>query len=244
MKVASYYPTTIRIDNPDTGDVEDIKIRVKRFTLEEASKFMRDYYRSANPPSAALVARKPDGPEQEKRTVTLGGKTEEVYVVTDDEVLKRRLVEMDETERQAYEEMDAEESDFSDRFLAETVTKYVTVERDQLYEEGPDGTEKQITSGADLLRVYGGRKDIMAQLLRAVHYENTLSAPAKKALRLVSDSVRSSVERRKAADGLKQEPTADAAGTSASAGTEGAADPSQTPSSSSSDGRATATEGS
>jgi hypothetical protein len=165
-------------------------------------------------------------------------------VVDDETVRRRRLVEMTEDERAEYDSMDEEESRFADKFLSDAIRNYVTVEADQLFEDGPDGEQRQITAGADLLRVFGGRADVLSQLLRAVHYENCLSAAAKKALRLVSDSARSSVEHAKEAAGLSREPTAAAAGTSASAGTAGATGEATSPSSSSSDGAAPATEAS
>ena len=213
MKVSRFYPSTIWIDDPETGENKEIRIKVKRFSVEEGAAFSRNYHRSANPPSAAMVARK-DTPEEQAKD------EKGVYKLSDEEIKARRLLEMDEETRRQYDEMDEDEEAFSRTFLVETITNYIRVEPEQIFEETDGGEWKSVVDGAGLLRLFGGRQDILFQLLRAVRQENTLSAAAKKVLKSLSDSARSSVAQRMAAVGQKPEPTADAAETAASAGTE------------------------
>lgn len=237
MKVRSYYPTTIQIDDPDTGELVTVRVRIKRLTLEQASRFKRDFYRSGNPPTAALLARTPDRDEQAKTTVN----GVEQYVLPADVIRARRLAEMSDAERAELLRHEDEEEQFSIEFLAGVIRDYVSIEDGQLYEDVEGGEQRPIISGEDVLRVYGGRSDVLRGLLWAVFAENTLDAAAKKASRSLFDSARSSDARPSAAPGPTPAPTAADAGTAASAATEDARDPAASPSSCSSDAPAMVT---
>lgn len=233
MKVSQFYPTTIFVDDPSNPDtLEEIKIRVKRFTVDEYAVFVRDFRQCANRPSNARLARKPNGDEQEKRDVldAAGKVIAQEFVISDDDVKMRRLSEMDETDRSEYDDMDREEEAFAMKFTVDMISKYVSVEPDQIFEDQADGSTKTVTTGADMLRIFGGREDIVRQMLSAVRQENTLSSPAKKILRSLSASARFSDARRLAAVGQKPELTADAAASAASVQTEDVIAPATIPS--------------
>lgn len=234
MKILNFYPTTILIDDPETGAAVTVRVRVTRMSLDQSSRFKRDYYRSANPPSKALLARRPDGDEQAKGP---DGK----FLLSDDLIRARRLMEMSDDEREDFDRREDEEEAFSVQFLTRSITDYIAVEPEQLYEDGQDGKPRSITTGADMLRLFGGRSDVLAQLLRAIDVENTWSTAGKNALRSLSASARSSDAPQPVAVGPKPEPTAADAGTAASAPTEDADAQARTRSSSSSAGTAPAT---
>lgn len=217
MKITSSYPTTITMDDPDTGQPQTIRLRIARMTLEQANRFLREYYRAAHPSSEAVLARLPGEDGLEAGAVRA-----------------RRLSDMTDSGRAAFEAREAAEAEFAAEFLAATIRDYVRVEPDQIFEEAADGTDRSITSGADLVRLFGARMDVMQACLKAVHTENTLSAAAKKALRSLSDSARISAARLSAQPGTTLAPTVDGAGIAASAMPEDAPAPAPTLSSGSS----------
>lgn len=197
VKVRSYYPVTIPIDDPETGDKQNVKMRVRRLNIEEFAAFSAKFRQSSNHPSRALVARLPDGDEQEKDDTG-------AFKVSDERVLERRLVEMSDEERARYDAMDAAEETFAREFLRESISIYITVESGELFEE-KDGKDEPIINGVDLVRLYGARRDVLSALLNAIWSENTLSAHEKKALRSLSDLKRSLTERALVAVGTKPE---------------------------------------
>jgi hypothetical protein len=209
----SSFKATIRIDDPLTGVVRDVKIRVKRMTVEEGTRFSRDYQRSANPPSDILIARKPEGDEQEKRTINAGAKNErEVFVIDDATIKLRRLAEMSVEDQAKYHAMDDAEEAFSHQFLTDTLKRYVRVDdvittTDDF--EDADAEPMAVRTGADLARAFGGREDVLRDLLRVVHLENSQNEQAKKVLRPLFGFVPSSDERETDQHGQKPAPVAE-----------------------------------
>jgi len=231
MKIQTFYPITLDLEDPDTGERQAIRARVARLTLEQCAAFNRDLYRSANPPSASLIARQPDGPEQARRTLTLepGRTIEGAFIVPADEVRARRLAEMAPDARAAFEALEDAEASAADRFVRESITAYVSIEPGQLFEDGPDGAPVPIVTGADVVRAFGGRVDVLQACLRSIRNENTLSPSAKKALRSRSDSARISDAPVTVPPGATQAPTVSGAGIAASVVTEDAAHPQPIP---------------
>lgn len=171
IKVLSYYPATIRLHDDTTGAAEDIRLRIKRLTMEEFIAFSRDYRRVSDPPSERIFARQP-GPEQEK--------TEQGdYVISDAEVRERRLRAMSAEERAAWEIQDQNDEAFAREFLLRSISDYVTVEPGQIQDEAG----RELTTGADLIRLFVARGDVIQQLVRLIWTENTLSPDQKKVLR-------------------------------------------------------------
>lgn len=207
------YPTVIDLDG------ETVRIRVTRLTVEQASAFNRDLYQSAHPESSALVCRQESGPEQEKKLVTIGTQEIPVFVVSDEEIRDRRIAEMSVEDQSEYHDRVREEMDFALKFLKDTLTRYVAVEPGQIIEEGPPVVD--VTTGAQMLRLYGGRQEILGQLLTAVRTQNTWDEDSKKKWRSLFDSAHSSDARRSAAPGETSGLTAGDAETPASVSREG-----------------------
>jgi hypothetical protein len=206
--------SVINIHDPKSGAPKAVRLKIKAMTIEEQTKFGRDYYKSANPESNALVARKDTNDEQEKKLLDAGTKNErEEFVFSDAEIKNRRLQEMTAEERAKYDAMDAAEEAFSDEFIKHTLASYVRVESGQDLEfaddfENDDAEVKPIRNGLELANAYGGER-IIRDLLRIVHVENTQEPPAKKVLRPLFGFVPFSEEHEKEQVGQKPGQTAD-----------------------------------
>lgn len=77
-------------------------------------------------------------------------------------------------------------------WLESVYTAYVAVEPGEivLEDEGRD-----VTSGTDFLRLYGGRFDVLFEVLTALWLHNTLTADQKKAWRSRSGSANGSIDK-------------------------------------------------
>lgn len=169
MQVHSTFKTTIDLDDPDTGELVQVRVTIKRMTFDEFTEFQRDFQRSAETvPAPADDA------------------------TAEDQARLKKLAEDEEL--------------FAKRFMVDTLERYVSFEPDQVWDDST-GTNKAVVAGADIARVFGARRDVLHQLLRAVLTENILSADQKKALRSRSASERSSSELRRAAAGERPAPT-------------------------------------
>ena len=104
----------------------------------------------------------------------------EAFVIGDAEIRRRRLVEMTAAERAAYERQRDDDETFSAAFIAEMLTKHLRILPGQIVEEDPEtGEDHEITSGADFVRLYGARREVLGQALALLYRENTLSEAAK-----------------------------------------------------------------
>jgi hypothetical protein len=222
MKLGSFR-TFVRIDDPETGAIKSIAIKVKRFTVEEGTQFARDYYRSANPPSAVMLARKDTPDEQEIRITPavvdgdgkITEKEKKEFVLSDEDIRKRRHAEMTDEQKAIYAKLDAEEEAFSNSFIIDTLRRYIRVVPGQDLEtvddfESDDVEPKTVHTGADLAAAFGGREDVTTSLIRVVHLENSQTEASKKVLRSVFGFVPFSAGHEKAADGQKPAQTAPA----------------------------------
>ena len=117
---------------------------------------------------------------------------DEEFVMPDAEVRKRRLAEMTPEQRAAWDVLDAADEQRAADFIIDTISRYVTVEAGEIEQEGEDGTVTALTSGADVVRFFGGHASALRSLVGCVREENTLSTALKNALRSARDSRRSS----------------------------------------------------
>jgi hypothetical protein len=222
MKLGSFR-TSIFVDDPQTGERREIKIKVKRFSVDEGTKFARDYNRSANPASLSMICRRDSEDEQATKIVPAVIRGDRViepereeFVIGNDEIAKRRLAEMDAETRARYDRLDAEEEKFSNDFIVDTLTNYVRVVPGQNITsvddfENEDAPVEEVKTGRDLARLFGGHPTVVRDLLRAVHLENSQDEQAKKVLRQLFGFAPFSVERETVAVGQRPEQTADAA---------------------------------
>lgn len=212
VKVRRFYETVLHVDDPDApGLMAKVPLKVKRLSLEEMSDFKRDYQRLADPPSNRLIfVRKPEGEEQERNE-----KGE--FVVPLEVVSQRRLVEMTPEQRVEYDTLDAEDEKFAKVFITRAIVNYTQVPTGELEDE--EGTP--ITTGADLVRMFGSRRDILLQLIVSIWAENTLSASEKKVQRSLFDLKASLNQSLLEVLGQKQAPIAEPAENAASVETGG-----------------------
>ena len=128
---------------------------------------------------------------------------DEVFVIPDSEIRTRRLAELSPIERAAWDGLDAEDEAFAASFIVETLTRYVQVAPDQIEADGVP-----VTSGADLVRYFGGQGAALKALVRAVREENLLPSALKNALRSARDTRPSSSTPDREAPGSEPGPTA------------------------------------
>lgn len=212
LSFRSVYHTSILVDDPDTGEVSELPINVARLGVEAMAVFMRDYQRMSDPPSNRLIfVRKPEGEEQERNA---NGEP----VVPLSVIATRRLAEMTDEQRAKYDKLDAEDEAFARAFLIRAVCEYITVPEGALEFDGVP-----VLDGKGLLRVFGGRRDVLQQLLVAIYAENSMSAAEKKVQRSLYDLKRSLNRQLLEVAGPKREATADAAASAASVPNEDAA---------------------
>ncbi len=183
VRLRNYYPRTIVVD-ADGGEVE-IPIRVRRFTPDQLVEFQVGWSFCQNPPSERAIYRKPD--EMEFRSGTT------MYVIPPAEIRRRRLVEMTEAERVAFEAADRADAEHVRVFCSEQVSTHVTVDPTvKLVVEDDQGDPRTVKTGADLVAVFGGNLETLMEFTAAIWFENTLSPAKKKALRARSASTTSS----------------------------------------------------
>ena len=204
MKVKAFYPVTISVDG------EEIFLRIKRMNMEEHSDFSISFAQVGTPTLSRFVSRASSGPEQEQDE-----KGE--YVIPFEKIAENRLADMPPEKRAEYEAALKTDEQGAQEFLIYTCDQFVTVEKG-LIEELPDGTERSITDGLDLLRIFGARQDVIQQILEAVRCENEMDAKQKKTWRSPAASSRSSTGRSRGRAGRKRGTTAELAVTGDSAG--------------------------
>jgi hypothetical protein len=119
---------------------------------------------------------------------------DEAFVIPLDEIRRRRIAEMSVEERAQFEALEQREDDDVDRFLTETVSRFVSVEPGQLVETDlASGEVSSVTTGEQLVGIFGARQDVLLGLVDMVRIENTIPEASKKALRsLFASSVSSS----------------------------------------------------
>jgi hypothetical protein len=200
IRIAGQFRAPIVIDD------QEATVLVKRLTVAEHARFKAEFARASEPPSNRLLARLPEGPEQERDEAG-------AYRVSDQEVSERRLREMDPAARAAFDKLDAEDEAFAEDFLQRAIVDYVSAPPGEF--TGPDG--EPVTTGRQLWDLYYARLDVIQLLARTVWTENTLSSVQKNALRSLSAFQLSLNERLQAARGPRPAETAGAAAGAGSA---------------------------
>ncbi|MCP4200647.1 MAG: hypothetical protein GY769_01775 [bacterium] len=186
----SYYPKTIEIDG------EEIPFRIKRQAMEENVDFINRLTEVGTPTAARFFFREA-GPEQERDE-------EGKHKIGFAEIVAKKLNAFTPEGRAKYEAAKAEDTEKAKAFFIYAFEKFVTVESG-LIEVLPDGTEKSVTDGIDVLRLFGAREDVLSKILEAIRVENTLGAEQKKILQSGIVSSRTSSEPGPDRPGPKQE---------------------------------------
>jgi hypothetical protein len=231
-----YHPTTFTLGE------REIRIRVKRFSLDDMARFDRleaalepqmdrlllvrktaEELERAVPTEAqtderdALLAdinrlAERFGPARDEaaadaiallRILTLRVMPVETYRIPDEEIRRRRQRELTEAERAEVERLEQVYRDAATELARVVVRDYVTVEPGQLVMVDDQDERTSVTTGEQLLTCFGGRLDVMRQLVAAVRRENILTDEQKKDWRSRFGSTRSSASRDQAVSGLR-----------------------------------------
>ncbi len=147
----------------------------------------------------------------------------EVFVVPDEEIVRRRRAEMTSDERARLDQLEAEEDADAQQTIA-TALECIAIEPGQIAIEEEDGRLVPVTSGVVLGALYASRVDVLRACVREVWAANTLSAVLKNVSGSQSDSQPSSSASGKAAPGPRPETTAAGVAREDSAGTADATD--------------------
>jgi hypothetical protein len=163
------------------------------------------------------------------RRVVADAPTDDVFVVPDEEIRRRRLAEMTRDDRAAWTRLVEEEEAAEVAFLTQAIATYVALEPGQVSGTGASGETTDIVTGEDILRVWGNKIDDLRALVALVRIENDLSESRKKALRSLYGSGGSSPAPAEVATaGTALEPTAAPVDGKASAGSAAAMESSAT----------------
>lgn len=171
--LAETYPVTLAIDG------RDVRFRIKRFDLGEYTAFTRDFNRVGRMGSRDEYrierARQPilDPVTREPKRDAEGA----AVLETNDQVLARLDLEETDEDRRRREQRDAEEEAFATEFLVTSLTSYVTCEPGQL-----STASEPVTTGAQILRVYAARQDVLQGLLQEIYAQNCFPEAIKKKL--------------------------------------------------------------
>lgn len=123
------------------------------------------------------------------------------FLVPDEEIRRRRLVEMTDGERTRYDRLRAEDAEAYGRFLSEALGQFVRVAPGQLaFEE--DGEVRDVLDGEQLAKCYGARTNILQQIALAIRAINEMTEAQKNDWRSRSDSSTSSTGRDRTATNL------------------------------------------
>lgn len=244
--IRPFYPTTF------TAEGREIRIRVKRFDLDDMARF--DRLEAALEPQSdrlLLVRKAPDELERvvptevaaDERAKLLGVIDDlarrfdpptlddaraaaaldaiallrglvlrvlpgEYYRLPDDEIRRRREQELSADERRELDRLHQVYREAATELARVSLTDYVSVEPGQLVLVDDQEARVPVTTGAQLLSCFGGRLDVMRQLVAAVRRENQLSEDEKKAWRSRFGSTRSSATRDREVSGPRPDETA------------------------------------
>jgi len=193
VKVASSYPTTLYIDG------EPLRLRVKKLTREQWIDFSAEMERSGRLLRGRELLLKDRQPGEDG--------------LTSEQVEAKRFMALSLHEREAQLEAEKAEELRAAAFTDASISAYVTAEADALYDEEAG---RYVTDGADIVRLFGQRPDVLAEILTAVLLENRLSAEQKKTLQVLRASQRGS-SGRAVAPGTTPDSTAAPAESEASA---------------------------
>lgn len=210
FKIKRFYERDIAIRDDDTSETRVIPIRIRRLGVSEMGQFQEGFRRVVNPKSARFIYRKIDGDEQQM----IGEGAAATFVISDDEVARRRVEEMSAERRAEFEQLQGDDNRHLDEFSARMIAAHVWVAPGfSLTVEDDNGEERAASSGEALAEVLAGNLSVRGALLGLIYSANSLTADQKKALRSQSALNGSSSTHvgGAAAAGVKPVPTAESA---------------------------------
>lgn len=184
ITIRNYYPREVSL--PDSDD--RLPIRVRRFTQAQLTEFRIGWARCARFPSERHIYRLPDGDEQERiPDEKQPDERQWDFRIPDSEIRRRRLEEMTDEQRKAFDLEEDADLRFANEFCEKTIRQHIWVDpsANVLWDDG-SGPRPMLT-GDDLADAFGGQQVMLLRLAGAVWQENTLSPEEKKTLRRLFD---------------------------------------------------------
>lgn len=198
LRVSSHHKSTLYIDG------EPVKLRLAKLGVTEFTKFAHEFSRLGKMHNAEQLALRPR-PDEDG--------------LTQEQIVAKRFGELTPEERDRAEAQELADDERSNAFAIESITKYVTFEPDQVYDEDHN---RSVTTGEQIVAHFGSRPDVLKDLVAEVFLMNRLSEADKKKLQLLRASLRTSNATAAAATGSAPAPTAESAVSSDSASSGGA----------------------
>lgn len=144
------------------------------------------------------------------------------FVVSDEEIRRRRLVEMTEEQRASYERLRMEDVQAYASFLDEAIGQYIRIPAGEVsWVDADTNAESDVITGKDFARCFGARAEVLQQVALAIRSVNQLSDLEKNDWRSRFASRPSSTGRGQTATGASPDRTvgrADPSGSATSAG--------------------------
>lgn len=229
ITIKNFYPHRFAIDPDDEqGELQTLPLRITRFTVDQGKDFNARRAKVLDPPHERAIFRKSEGDEQAKTMHLVGtgpnARDVEIFLVSDDEIRRRRIEEMAPEARAVFLAQEADDQADEYDFLVDTLRRYVRVDPSvrvhfEIEDQAGEISRIELKTGEDLLKAFGGHRQQLTRLAAAVWAENNLSALEKKAWRSLSNSTRSSGPPPMGAPGARPDATVAPAGPEASAAT-------------------------
>lgn len=144
--VKARIPVTLHIDGAP------VEATVARLTAEQWGAFTRGFRRTQMPQADFLLLKREPG---------------EGWGIPDVEIRRRRRAAMSDEQRAEFEKLEREDEAFATTFLIDTIAAHLRLAPGQV--EIADGDQViDVVSGADFVRAFGSRQDVLLAALGAI----------------------------------------------------------------------------
>ena len=204
IRTASWLtPPPLEYDDGDT--VHQLRVQVRQLTLEQRAAFQDQFQQFMTPPSRALVARQSEQSD-EMATDEAGA-----FVLSDVEVVQRRVAEMSAEDREAYQATQAQESRDRSLGISNAIRHYVVLDPSypgQVIHTNDAGEDIVVQTGDQIVQAFVQHEAMLITLWTLIYRENFVDPLRKKVSVSPSASGRSSDAPSPAPPGATPGPTA------------------------------------
>lgn len=172
-----YHETPHPFSAGDAGVMLDVRI-TKMTTLQYVAWRQQYDIHRQRPSQRVLAVRLPDEMETKPLSDDADPDATPEFVIPDSEIRRRRLDAMSPEDRAAFDKQQQAEDTAEAQFIETTVRELVTLAPGQVQMGGQD-----LTSGDDILRVFGGHLLDMRALVENVRIQHEAPASLKKVWR-------------------------------------------------------------
>lgn len=154
IRVTRSIPVTLQIDG------QPIEGTISRFTHEQFSEFMLGFRKTQLPEADFLLLRRE--PSEDR--------------LSDEDVRRRRRAEMTVERRAELERIERQDAAFVAAFVADTISTHLKLAPGQI--EIIDGEQiVDVVTGADFVRAFAGRQDVLLAALTAIARQGATTDP-------------------------------------------------------------------